>query len=68
MAELSLVRCPDNPLAIAKADQLLLDTVTGANGFLGTTLAIAILESGGDVVCLDLPEETTATNWSKCPL
>ncbi|KAE8143498.1 hypothetical protein BDV38DRAFT_292090 [Aspergillus pseudotamarii] len=37
--------------------------LTGANGFLGTTLAMAILESGGDVVCLDLPEEPTAKNW-----
>ncbi|KAE8349944.1 hypothetical protein BDV28DRAFT_163277 [Aspergillus coremiiformis] len=37
--------------------------ITGAHGFLGTTLAMAILESGGDVVCLDLPESPTAENW-----
>lgn len=37
--------------------------VTGANGFLGTALAIAIMESGGDVVCLDLAPKPSATNW-----
>ncbi|KAJ5151420.1 short-chain dehydrogenase [Penicillium canariense] len=37
--------------------------ITGANGFLGTTLAIAIMESGADVVCLDLAPKPTATNW-----
>ncbi|KAL2818720.1 hypothetical protein BDW59DRAFT_151908 [Aspergillus cavernicola] len=37
--------------------------ITGATGFLGTTLAIAILESGGDVVCLDISATPTASNW-----
>ncbi|PYI03704.1 oxidoreductase [Aspergillus sclerotiicarbonarius CBS 121057] len=39
--------------------------ITGATGFLGTTLAIAILESGGDVVCLDLAPSPTASNWNE---
>ncbi|RAK95507.1 short-chain dehydrogenase [Aspergillus ibericus CBS 121593] len=39
--------------------------ITGATGFLGTTLAIAILESGGDVVCLDLAPNPTASNWNE---
>lgn len=38
--------------------------VTGGNGLLGTALAIAITESGGDVVCLDLPPKPSATTWS----
>lgn len=38
-------------------------TVTGANGFLGTALAIAIMQSGSDVVCLDLAPKPSATNW-----
>nr|L7WRR9.1 RecName: Full=Short chain dehydrogenases/reductase notP'; AltName: Full=Notoamide biosynthesis cluster protein P' [Aspergillus versicolor]AGC83587.1 short chain dehydrogenase [Aspergillus versicolor] len=38
--------------------------ITGATGFLGSTLAIAILESGADVVCLDLPPTPTAENWN----
>ncbi|KAI0025803.1 oxidoreductase [Xylariomycetidae sp. FL0641] len=38
--------------------------VTGANGFLGTTLATAILESGGDVVCLDVMESPTSADWN----
>ncbi|KAJ5152023.1 oxidoreductase [Penicillium capsulatum] len=38
--------------------------ITGATGFLGTTLAIAILESGGDVICLDLAAKPVASNWS----
>ncbi|EYE90302.1 short-chain dehydrogenase [Aspergillus ruber CBS 135680] len=32
---------------------------------LGTTLAIAILESGADIVCLDIPPTPTAANWNK---
>lgn len=39
--------------------------VTGANGFLGSTLAIAILESGADVICLDLAPTPTPSKWSK---
>ncbi|KAJ5218501.1 short-chain dehydrogenase [Penicillium cinerascens] len=39
--------------------------ITGATGFLGTTLAIAICESGADVVCLDLAQTPTATNWGE---
>ncbi|GAD98577.1 short-chain dehydrogenase [Paecilomyces variotii No. 5] len=39
-------------------------SVTGATGFLGTTLAITIFESGGDVVCLDLSATPTAANWT----
>ncbi|OOF90225.1 hypothetical protein ASPCADRAFT_511004 [Aspergillus carbonarius ITEM 5010] len=39
--------------------------ITGATGFLGTTLAIAILESGGDIVCLDLAPKPTAANWNE---
>ncbi|GAT25827.1 short-chain dehydrogenase [Aspergillus luchuensis] len=37
--------------------------ITGATGFLGTTLAIAILESGGDVVCLDLAPVQNSPDW-----
>ncbi|CAI7648762.1 unnamed protein product [Penicillium bialowiezense] len=37
--------------------------ITGANGFLGTALAIAIMQSGSDVVCLDLALKPSATNW-----
>ncbi|KAJ5640571.1 short-chain dehydrogenase [Penicillium herquei] len=39
--------------------------ITGANGFLGTTLAIAIFESGADVIALDLTPSPTATNWGE---
>lgn len=39
--------------------------VTGATGFLGTTLAIAILESGGDVICLDIGASPVASNWGE---
>lgn len=41
--------------------------VTGANGFLGTALAITVMESGGDVVCLDLAPKPTAQNWGEFP-
>ncbi|CAI7573362.1 unnamed protein product [Penicillium pancosmium] len=37
--------------------------ITGASGFLGTTLAIAIFESGADIVCLDLSPTPNAANW-----
>ncbi|KAI1763547.1 oxidoreductase [Hypoxylon sp. FL1150] len=37
--------------------------VTGANGFLGTTVAASILESGGDVLCLDVVETPTSSDW-----
>ncbi|KAJ6014592.1 short-chain dehydrogenase [Penicillium herquei] len=39
--------------------------ITGANGFLGTTLAITIFESGADVIALDLTPSPTATNWDE---
>ncbi|KAJ5706981.1 short-chain dehydrogenase [Penicillium malachiteum] len=39
--------------------------ITGANGFLGTTLAISIFESGADVIALDLTPSPTATNWDE---
>ncbi|KAI0144475.1 oxidoreductase [Xylariaceae sp. FL1272] len=37
--------------------------ITGANGFLGTTVAAAVLESGADVVCLDVMDNPTSTDW-----
>ncbi|CAG9994398.1 unnamed protein product [Clonostachys byssicola] len=37
--------------------------VTGATGFLGTTVAATILESGGDVVCLDVMETPSSADW-----
>ncbi|KAJ5291924.1 short-chain dehydrogenase [Penicillium angulare] len=37
--------------------------ITGATDFLGTTLAIAIIESGADIICLDLFPTPTASNW-----
>ncbi|CAJ2511421.1 Uu.00g070460.m01.CDS01 [Anthostomella pinea] len=37
--------------------------VTGANSFLGITVAAAILESGGDVVCLDAVDVPTSSDW-----
>ncbi|PYH95800.1 hypothetical protein BO71DRAFT_397758 [Aspergillus ellipticus CBS 707.79] len=40
-----------------------MNIVTGAGGFLGTELAQAIFETGGDVVCLDLAAEPSAPNW-----
>jgi hypothetical protein len=40
-------------------------TVTGASGFLGTTLAIAIFESGADIVCLDISSTPSAANWGE---
>ncbi|KAJ5096873.1 hypothetical protein N7456_007594 [Penicillium angulare] len=42
-----------------------LDDLTGATGFLGTTLAIAIFESGADIICLDLFPTPTASNWGE---
>ncbi|KAJ6120095.1 short-chain dehydrogenase [Penicillium sp. IBT 18751x] len=39
--------------------------ITGASGFLGTTLAIAMFESGADAICLDLSETPTASNWGE---
>lgn len=49
----------------ARIDPPPLGQFTGANGFLGTTLAISIFESGADVVCLDLAESPNASNWGK---
>lgn len=40
--------------------------VTGAGGFLGTTVASTILEVGGDVVCLDVMEAPKGSDWGKC--
>lgn len=40
-------------------------TVTGASGFLGVTVAAAILESGGDVVCLDVMEAPKPDDWGE---
>ncbi|KAI1343299.1 oxidoreductase [Xylariaceae sp. FL0016] len=37
--------------------------VTGASGFLGTTVAASILESGGDVVCIDVVDEPESSEW-----
>ncbi|KAL1852837.1 hypothetical protein Daus18300_012000 [Diaporthe australafricana] len=37
--------------------------VTGAAGFLGTTVAKAIIESGGDVIGLDVGEEPQSAAW-----
>ncbi|KAI1321398.1 oxidoreductase [Xylariaceae sp. FL0255] len=37
--------------------------ITGANGFLGITVAVAVLESGADVICLDVMEKPTSTDW-----
>ncbi|KAJ5246847.1 short-chain dehydrogenase [Penicillium chermesinum] len=38
--------------------------ITGASGFVGTTVAVAVFESGGDVVCMDVAPTPTASNWS----
>lgn len=54
--------CPMRHMPLLNA---LTEKVTGATGFLGSTLAIAMLESGADVVCLDLPPTPTAQNWSQ---
>ncbi|KAJ5807970.1 hypothetical protein N7474_009239 [Penicillium riverlandense] len=37
--------------------------VTGAGGFLGTTVTESILESGGDVICLDVMDTPKALEW-----
>ncbi|KAH7127616.1 oxidoreductase [Dactylonectria macrodidyma] len=39
--------------------------VTGASGFLGTTVAKSIIESGGDVVCLDVVEKPESADWDE---
>ncbi|KAJ4315830.1 hypothetical protein N0V84_008164 [Fusarium piperis] len=39
--------------------------VTGASGFLGTTVAKSIIESGGDVVCLDVVEKPQSADWDE---
>jgi hypothetical protein len=54
--------CPMRRTSLLNA---LTEKVTGATGFLGSTLAITMLESGADVVCLDLPPTPTAQNWSQ---
>jgi nucleoside-diphosphate-sugar epimerase len=46
-------------------------TVTGGGGAMGLVLAGSILESGGDVICLDLADEPPKEEWGKhnrrCP-
>jgi nucleoside-diphosphate-sugar epimerase len=39
--------------------------VTGASGFLGVEVAIAVLESGADVVATDIRPSPPPTEWSK---
>ncbi|KAI8676429.1 hypothetical protein NCS56_00530600 [Fusarium sp. Ph1] len=39
--------------------------VTGATGYLGVTVTKAILESGGDVVCLDLVDQPPKKTWDE---
>ncbi|KAM0561262.1 hypothetical protein ACHAPJ_003140 [Fusarium lateritium] len=39
--------------------------VTGAGGFLGTTVAKSIVESGGDVVCLDVVQKPSSADWDQ---
>ncbi|KAJ5084728.1 hypothetical protein NUU61_009307 [Penicillium alfredii] len=43
---------------------LLFLSVTGAGGLVGTTVTQAILESGGDVVCLDVMEAPNQAEWT----
>ncbi|ETS78615.1 hypothetical protein PFICI_10677 [Pestalotiopsis fici W106-1] len=38
--------------------------ITGASGFLGTTVAQSVMESGGDVVCLDIMDSPKSAEWS----
>ncbi|KAG8624319.1 hypothetical protein KVT40_007386 [Elsinoe batatas] len=40
-------------------------TITGAAGFLGSTLATAILQSGADVIALDLLPAPPASSWDE---
>lgn len=42
-------------------------TVTGASGFLGVEVAVAILQSGGDVVALDLRPSPPTVEWGEPP-
>lgn len=42
--------------------------VTGAGRGLGITLAAAVLEAGGDVVCLDILPEPSKTEWANLAL
>ncbi|KAI0171225.1 oxidoreductase [Pestalotiopsis sp. NC0098] len=37
--------------------------VTGASGFLGTTVAASVLETGGDVICLDVVDSPKSSDW-----
>ena len=46
-------------------DALTFLLVTGGCGAVGLEAARAILESGGDVVCLDLPAEPPGDAWSE---
>ncbi|KAJ5758094.1 uncharacterized protein N7511_006788 [Penicillium nucicola] len=41
----------------------MIELVTGAAGFMGTTLTVAILESGADVVCLDIMSAPKQEEW-----
>jgi hypothetical protein len=40
-------------------------TVTGACGGLGLAVTEAVIESGADVLCLDLPSAFATDGWSK---
>lgn len=39
--------------------------VTGAAGFVGVEISGTILESGGDVVCLDVIDAPPVDSWGK---
>ncbi|KAI1504791.1 oxidoreductase [Biscogniauxia marginata] len=59
---------PQGSPSVKVADLFRLDgrtiVVTGASGFLGTTVAASVLESGGDVVCLDIAATPISTDWA----
>lgn len=42
-----------------------MEKVTGASGFLGTTVAASVLETGGDVICLDVMDSPKSSDWGK---
>ncbi|KAJ6044999.1 uncharacterized protein N7446_003200 [Penicillium canescens] len=59
---------PQGGASVAVADLFRLDgrtiIVTGAAGFMGTTLTEAMLESGADVVCLDVMSSPKQEEWA----
>ncbi|OGE51891.1 hypothetical protein PENARI_c012G00007 [Penicillium arizonense] len=59
---------PQGGTSVAVADLFRLDgrtiIVTGAAGFMGTTLTEAMLESGADVVCLDVMSSPKQEEWA----